>query len=61
MTPEDSQSFIDGLLKIANSDKVKELCEPNVMSHEDLKDFHVKRLWYARKLMEDTLIQKAKG
>lgn len=53
-TSEDSVAYIEALKTIANTKQVKELCEPHVMSHEDIKSHHIVRLLYARKLLEDT-------
>lgn len=54
MTDND-KSFIEALLKIANSKQVKELCEPHIMWHEDIKENLILRVLYSMKLLEDTM------
>jgi hypothetical protein len=48
-----TDEYIEAITKIANHNRIKEMMEPNVFRHEDVKDWQVKRILYAERLLED--------
>lgn len=41
------KELIEGILQIANHSKIKEHLEPNVMWHQEIKEWMVKRVLYS--------------
>jgi hypothetical protein len=61
MTDTDREAFIKGITDLANSDKVKKACVPNVMYHSNLDQSEVLRVLYAQKILLDGVDEKAIG
>jgi len=51
MTDEDREAFIKGITDLANSEKVKRECEPNLMYHGSVTQSQVLRVLYAQKIL----------
>ncbi len=53
-----NQDIIEAIATIANHDKVKKACEPNVMQPLQIENWMVKRVLYAYKLFTDELMKR---
>jgi len=50
--------LIEGIIQIANNKKVTEKLEPNLMWHQDVKEWMIKRVLYSYLLLEEERREK---
>ena len=48
------EEYISAITKIANHDTIKKHLEPNLMWHDNVKEWQVKRILYAVGLFKET-------
>jgi len=48
-----TEDIINALVKIANHKRVKEEMEPNLMWHDNVRDWQVKRILRAQELLQN--------
>ena len=49
------ESYLDAIIKIANSKALVDKLEPNLMWHQDIQKWQVKRVMYAFLLLEEEM------
>ena len=53
--------YIAAIIKIANHSTIKQHLEPDLMWHENVKEWQVKRILYAEGLLLDELSKDTRG